>query len=69
MADNGQMSYANTFTTDHKTLIINIVDADIKNEYSYEVTEVTLLIRNDICVTSTKTNFITPLIIREDGFR
>ena len=62
--DTGQTEYRNAFNTDQNTLIIPVLDVAIKYKCPYKGTDVSLGIRNELYVTSTKTNFIPPLMMR-----
>ena len=57
------------FTTDHKKLVIPVVDSYIKYECTYEGTEAALVIRNTLHINSTKTKLINNLMMGEAGIQ
>ena len=69
LADTGQTKDANDFTPDHKTLVINFVDSAISYEFPNEVTDVSLVIRNTLHISSMKKNLIPNFMIREAGIK
>ena len=69
MVDTGQKSDFNAFTIDHKTLFTAVVGAPTKYDCPYEGTEVDLVIRNTLHVTSRKTKCIPTFMMREDGIQ